>query len=196
MTINPWLSSFYSPSLHFTRLGLSSGKRATLTVRMVIKMSLFGGIGLLMTSIGTIEETKASPTDNATQNPGEFSAMMTQASEEIQNELASQGDKLRDQLANTFGFNEIQSQLSLGYQFSFAGDISGAISQVEMADSALEDTISSLFRTGQELTSISQNNSLTLDNDTRKILTAVGSGLTDLGAEIREQRTSLVGMLE
>lgn len=91
---------------------------------MVIKMSLLGGIGLLMTSIGTIEETKASPTDNATQNPGEFSAMMTQASEEIQNELASQGDKLRDQLANTFGFNEIQSQLSLGYQFSFAGDIS------------------------------------------------------------------------
>jgi hypothetical protein len=163
---------------------------------MVIKMSLLGGIGLLMTSIGTIEETKASPTDNATQNPGEFSAMMTQASEEIQNELASQGDKLRDQLANTFGFNEIQSQLSLGYQFSFAGDISGAISQVEMADSALEDTISSLFRTGQELTSISKNNSLTLDNDTRKILTAVGSGLTDLGAEIREQRTSLVGMLE
>lgn len=159
-------------------------------------MSLLGGIGLLMTSIGTIEETKASPTDNATQNPGEFSAMMTQASEEIQNELASQGDKLRDQLANTFGFNEIQSQLSLGYQFSFAGDISGAISQVEMADSALEDTISSLFRTGQELTSISKNNSLTLDNDTRKILTAVGSGLTDLGAEIREQRTSLVGMLE
>lgn len=150
----------------------------------------------MMTSIGTIEETKASPTDNATQNPGEFSAMMTQASEEIQNELASQGDKLRDQLANTFGFNEIQSQLSLGYQFSFAGDISGAISQVEMADSALEDTISSLFRTGQELTSISKNNSLTLDNDTRKILTAVGSGLTDLGAEIREQRTSLVGMLE
>jgi hypothetical protein len=163
---------------------------------MVIKMSLLGGIGLLMTSIGTIEETKASPPDNATQNPGEFSAMMTQASEEIQNELASQGDKLRDQLANTFGFNEIQSQLSLGYQFSFAGDISGAISQVEMADSALEDTISSLFRTGQELTSISKNNSLTLDNDTRKILTAVGSGLTDLGAEIREQRTSLVGMLE
>jgi hypothetical protein len=163
---------------------------------MVIKMSLLGGIGLLMASIGTIEETKASPTDNATQNPGEFSAMMTQASEEIQNELASQGDKLRDQLANTFGFNEIQSQLSLGYQFSFAGDISGAISQVEMADSALEDTISSLFRTGQELTSISKNNSLTLDNDTRKILTAVGSGLTDLGAEIREQRTSLVGMLE
>jgi hypothetical protein len=163
---------------------------------MVIKMSLLGGIGLLMTSIGTIEETKASPTDNATQNPGEFSAMMTQASEEIQNELASQGDKLRDQLANTFGFNEIQSQLSLGYQFSFAGDISGAISQVEMADSALEDTISSLFRTGQELTSISKNNSLKLDNDTRKILTAVGSGLTDLGAEIREQRTSLVGMLE
>jgi hypothetical protein len=54
--------------------------------------------------------------------------MMTQASEGIQNELAGQRDKLTNQLVNTFGFNEIQSQLSLGYQFAFAGNTSGAIS--------------------------------------------------------------------
>ena len=61
---------------------------------------------------------------------------MTQASEDIQNGLASQGD---NQLSNTFDFNEIQSQLSLGYQFAFAGNTSGAISHVEMADEALEN---------------------------------------------------------
>jgi hypothetical protein len=103
---------------------------------------------------------------------------------------------MREHLTNIFGFNEIQSQLSLGYQFSFAGNISEAISQARRANNALEDTILSTFRTGQELTSLSQNRSLILDNDTRQILMTIGNGLTNLGTQIREQRTSLIGMLE
>jgi hypothetical protein len=65
-----------------------------------------------------------------------------------------------------------------------------------MEDEALENTIASVFQSGEEVTKLSQNNSLSLDNDTRQILSAVGSSLTDLGREIRDQRTSLVGMLE
>lgn len=152
--------------------------------------------GLITTMDQVLESGATSETDRAIQNPGEISAMMTQASEEIQNELSSQGEKLRNQLTNTFGFDDIQSQLSLGYQFSFAGNISGAISHVKMADSALENTISSLLRSGQELTLLSANNTLALDNNTRQILTALGSSLTDLGDEIREQRTGLIGMIE
>jgi hypothetical protein len=159
---------------------------------------LMVAIGLLLTSIGTIGVANASTSTNdaTVQDPREISAMMTQASEDIQNELTSQGDKLKNQLVNTFGFNEIQSQLSLGYQFAFAGNTSGAISHVEMADEALENTIASVFQSGEEVTKLSQNNSLSLDNNTRQILSAVGSSLTDLGREIRDQRTSLVGMLE
>jgi hypothetical protein len=151
---------------------------------------LLWAIGLLLTSIDTIGVAVASTTtnDEATiQDPGEISAMMTQASEDIQSELVSQGDKLNNQLASTFGFNEIQSQLSLGYQFAFAGNTSGAISHVEMADEALQKTIASVFRTGEEVTRISQNNSLTHDNGTRQILSAVGSSLTDLGSQMRDQ---------
>ena len=54
-------------------------------------------------------------------DPEEISAMITQASEDIQNKLTSQGDKLKNQLSNTFGFNELQSQFSLGYQYALAG---------------------------------------------------------------------------
>lgn len=138
---------------------------------------LLGVIGLLLTSIVmTGNATASSTTTDATiEDPGEISAMMNQASEDIQNELTSQGDKLKNQLVSTFGFNEIQSQLSLGYQFAFAGNTSGAISHVERADEALEKTIASVFRTGEEVTMISQNNSLALDNGTRQILAAVGS---------------------
>ena len=107
--------------------------------------------------------------------------MMTQASEDTQNELTSQGDKLKNQLSDTFGFNELQSQLSLGYQFALAGNTSGAISHVEMADEALEKAIASVFRTGKEVSRTSQNNSLALDNGKRQLLEAVGNGLTDLG---------------
>lgn len=65
-----------------------------------------------------------------------------------------------------------------------------------MADEVSEKTIVSVFRTGVEVMRLSQNDSLTLDNSTRQILSAVGSGLTDLGSEIRDQRSNLVGMLE
>jgi hypothetical protein len=159
---------------------------------------LSGAIVLLFTSTGTAGVAVASTsTDDANiQDPREISAMMTQASEDIQNELSTQGNKLKNQLASTFGLNEIQSQLSLGYQFALAGNTSGAMSHVEMADEALEKTIASVFRTSEEVTRISQNNSLTLDNGTRNILSAVGSSLTDLGREIRDQRSNLVGMLE
>jgi hypothetical protein len=138
---------------------------------------LLGVIGLLLTSIVMTGNATASSTttDAPIEDPGEISAMMNQASEDIQNELTSQGDKLKNQLVSTFGFNEIQSQLSLGYQFAFAGNTSGAISHVERADEALEKTIASVFRTGEEVTMISQNNSLALDNGTRQILAAVGS---------------------
>ena len=159
---------------------------------------LLWAIALLLTSMGTLEIGTASTMgdDIPVQDPGEISSMMSQASDNIQNELASQGDKLKDQLATTFGFNDIQSQLSLGYQFAFTGNTSGAVSHAKMADEALEKTIASVFRSAEEVTRISQNNSLTLDNGTRQILSAVGSGLTDLGIEIRDQRTNLIGMLE
>ena len=159
---------------------------------------LVGTIGLMSTSVSTVGISVASGMTNGPipQNPGEISAMMTQASENIQNELDSQGEKLGNQLATTFGFNEIQSQLSLGYQFAFAGNTSGAISHVRLADDALQNTISTVFRTAEEITRISQNGSLVLDNGTRQILGAVGTSLTDLGGEIRNQRTSLIGMLD
>ena len=164
-------------------------------IRILFVMSFLGGIAIVMISIETIRETNASTTETAVQDPGELGDMMTQAGEEIRNDLASQGLIMREHLTNILGFNEIQSQLSLGYQFSFAGNTSEAVSQARRADNALEGTILSTFRTGQELTSLSQNRSLTLDNDTRQILMAVGNGLTDLGTQIREQRTSLIGML-
>jgi signal transduction histidine kinase len=153
---------------------------------------------LLSGAIGTAGVVVASTStdDDNIRDPREISAMMTQASEDIQKELSSQGNKLKNQLASTFGFNEIQSQLSLGYQFAFAGNTSRAMSHVEMADEALEKTIASVFRTAEEVTRISHNNSLTLDNGTRNILSAVGSSLTDLGSEITDQRSNLVGLLE
>ena len=56
---------------------------------------LLGAIGLLLTSIVmTGNAASSTTTDTTIQDPGEISAMMNQASEDIQNELTSQGDKL------------------------------------------------------------------------------------------------------
>lgn len=62
---------------------------------------LLGAIGLLLTSIVmTGNAASSTTTDTTIQDPGEISAMMNQASEDIQNELTSQGDKLKNQLVS------------------------------------------------------------------------------------------------
>jgi hypothetical protein len=44
---------------------------------------------------GNATASSSTTTDATIEDPGEISAMMNQASEDIQNELTSQGDKLR-----------------------------------------------------------------------------------------------------
>jgi hypothetical protein len=118
--------------------------------------------------------------DTTTNDPQQLNTKIIQAREEIENELRNQGQIIISGISDQFGFDNIQSNLSLAYQSSFAGEVQPTLDQLETADNALEKSIISLLRSGQELISMSENWSLVLDNNTRGIMNDFGQSITNL----------------
>jgi hypothetical protein len=122
----------------------------------------------------------ASSSDTNTTDSQQLNTKITQAREEIENELRNQGQIIINSISDQFGFNNVQSNLSLAYQSSFAGDVQPTLDQLETADNALEKSIVSLLRSGQELISVSKNQSVVLDNNTRSIMNDIGQSISNL----------------
>jgi hypothetical protein len=140
------------------------------------------GIALLFISVivgNTITNLFAS-SDTTTNDSQQLNTKIIQAREEIENELRNQGQIIINSISDQFGFNNVQSNLSLAYQSSFAGDVRPTLDQLETADNALEKSIVSLLRSGQELISVSKNQSIALDNNTRSIMNEFGQSISNL----------------
>jgi hypothetical protein len=90
-----------------------------------------------------------------------------------------------------FGFENVQSNLSQAYQNSFAGELESAKNQVRSADVALEDSVISLLKSGQQFISASQNQSIVLDDNTRVILHDFGETLSNLSITTNELQSQL-----
>ena len=151
------------------RLSLSIG--STL-VGITILFSVLAG--------NAIPITFASSSDTNTNDSQQLNVKITQAREEIENELRNQGQIIINSISDQFGFDNVQSNLSLAYQSSFAGDVQPTLDQLETADNALEKSIVSLLRSGQELISMSKNQSVELDNNTRSIKNDFGQSISNL----------------
>ena len=106
---------------------------------------------------------------------------ITDARDQIEDELSTQGRMLIDDMRNAFYVESVESPLNLAYQFAFTGNISGAISELQNATDALESLAINLARTGQQMENISENRSITVDNSTRQMIMALGDALTQLG---------------
>jgi hypothetical protein len=124
-------------------------------------------------------------------DPAEVSIQITQAKDHIENALNNQGNILRNEIIEQFSFNDVQAQLSQGYQYFIAGNVSAGVTQVEMANEILENTNIAMLQSGQELISLSENKSLAVSTSTREILKSVGNGLTDMGVEINKEQSKI-----
>ena len=133
----------------------------------------------------------ASSSDTNTNDSQQLNAKITQAREEIENELRNQGQIIINSISDQFGFNNVQSNLSLAYQSSFAGDVQPTLDQLETANNALEKSIVSLLRSGQELVSVSKNQSVALDNNTRSIMNDIGQSISNLSTSADEIHSQL-----
>jgi hypothetical protein len=118
--------------------------------------------------------------DVSANNSKQLNAQIIQARENIGNELKNQGQIIVNSINEQFGFDNVQSNLSLAYQNSFAGDVQPTLDQLESADSTLEASIISLLRSGQELISVSENQSIVVDNNTRGIMRDIGQSISNL----------------
>jgi hypothetical protein len=140
------------------------------------------GIAILISVLASnaIPITFASSSDTNTNDSQQLNVKITQAREEIENELRNQGQIIINSISDQFGFDNVQSNLSLAYQSSFAGGVQPTLDQLETADNALEKSIVSLLRSGQELISVSTNQSIVLDNNTRGIMNDFGQSISNL----------------
>ena len=118
--------------------------------------------------------------DTTTNDSQQANIKIIQAREEIENELRNQGQIIISSISDQFGFDNVQSNLSLAYQSSFAGEVQPTLDQLQTADNVLEKSIISLLRSGQELISMSENRSLVPDNNTRGIMNDFGQSITNL----------------
>ena len=121
----------------------------------------------------------------------EFSAAITGARNQFEDELTTQGKMLVDDMRNAFNIESVQSPLNLAYQYSFTGNISGAMSELQIASNALESLAINLARTGQQMDNISENRSITADNSTRQMIVAIGDALTQLSVSADEIKQNL-----
>jgi hypothetical protein len=155
-------------------------------------IGIIGGILVVIfaTSNNLVIGSLSSP-EVENQEPEQISAQITQAREDIENELKKQGEIMTNAIKQQFGFENVQSNLSQAYQDSFAGGLDSAKNQVRSADSALEDSVISLLKSGQQLISASQNESIALDNNTRVILNDFGETLSNLSITTNELQSQL-----
>jgi hypothetical protein len=78
----------------------------------------------------------------------EFSAAITDARDQYEDELTTQGKMLVDDMRNAFHIESVQPPLNLAYQYAFTGNISETKSELQIASSELA---SNLTRAGQQL---------------------------------------------
>jgi hypothetical protein len=129
--------------------------------------------------------------ETASRSPEQSSKQITQAKEDINNEVMKQGEIITNEIKEQFGFESIQSNLTQAYQNSFSGELNSTMIPLQTAESALEDSIISLLRSGQQLISVSNNQSLTLDNSTRNILNTFGETMSNLSVSTNQIQSQL-----
>jgi hypothetical protein len=125
------------------------------------------------------------------QDSNQLNAQITQAQEDIRKELGEQGQIISNNIKEQFGFENVESNLTQAYQYAFTGDSSSAVSQLQSTNSALDSSIVALLRSGQELISLSQNNSVVLDNNTRIILKDLGESISNLSVAANDIQSQL-----
>jgi hypothetical protein len=144
---------------------------------------------MIFSSIYTIKGSLA--TTSGSDGAEQFSAAITNARDQFEDELTTQGQMLVNDMRNAFNIESVQSPLNLAYQYAITGNLSEAKSELQIATSELDSLIINLTRAGQQMVAISENSSLTADNSTRQMVAGLGDALTQLGVSANELKQNL-----
>jgi hypothetical protein len=154
--------------------------------------SIFVGVFLVTSLAGNDLTIRAlSGQEAPSQEPVLISNQITQAREDIENEVNKQGEIIGNEIREQFGFEDVQSNLTQAYQDSFSGDLNSTTVTLQSTESALENSIISLLRSGQQLISVSQNQSILLEDNTRDILNTFGGALSNLSVSTNQIQSQM-----
>jgi hypothetical protein len=144
---------------------------------------------MIFSPLYTFESSLA--TTSGSDGTDQISAAITNAGDQFEDELTTQGKMLVDDMRNAFDIESVQSPLNLAYQYAFTGNMSEAKSELEIASSDLDSLAINLTRAGQQMAANSENRSLTADNSTRQMMAGLGDALTQLGVSASELKQNL-----
>ena len=87
----------------------------------------------ILTLLCTSEASLATTSIASNDGDDEFSAAITAARDQFEQELMTQGNMLVDDMRNAFNIESVQSPLNLAYQYAFTGNLSEAKLQLQNA---------------------------------------------------------------
>jgi hypothetical protein len=128
---------------------------------------------------------------NDLKDPNQLIKEFKDGKDTLQNELVTNFDQLLNVIKAQLNFDSVDSTLSLASQYFAQGKISEGQMQLQQANVQWQNTTKNIVNTGNEISSIAKNDSLSLTNSTREIMDHLGKIFVDMGAKAENLRIKL-----
>ena len=121
---------------------------------------------------------------NTSTDPKQLLRDFEEAKENIQNKIQVNFEQLINAIETQLDLNSVDSYLSQASQYFINGKVSEGILELEKANRELKNSSMTIMNAGDELVSISKNNSTLMAQGTKEILEHFGNILKDLGTNV------------
>ncbi|MGB0005100.1 MAG: hypothetical protein WCE25_09395 [Nitrososphaeraceae archaeon] len=126
-----------------------------------------------------------------TQDPTQLREEFKKGLESIQNDIKIEFDQLLAEIENETDLRSIESHLSLASLHNVHGETTEAISELQKADEAWQNSSLTSMNIGNKFISVAKDNSTLLTNGERVILDHFGKVILKLGSDIEALRIKL-----
>ena len=128
-----------------------------------------------------------------TKDPAQMREDFKKGLESIHNDIKIEFDQLLAEIENETDLRSIESHLSLASLHNVHGQTTEAISELQKADAAWQNSSQTSMNIGNKFISVAGDNSTSLTNGERVILDHFGKVILKLGSEIERLRIKLNG---
>jgi hypothetical protein len=152
--------------------------------RTQILFIISASIVLSVVSFSYFDTDLVNAQSNTSTDPKQLLRDFEIAKENIQNKIQVNFEQLINAIETQLDLNSVDSYLSLASQYFINGKVSEGISELEKANKELKNSSMTIMNAGDELVSISKNNSTLMAQGTKEILEHFGKILKDLGTNV------------
>ena len=141
-------------------------------------------IVLSVVSFSYFDTNLVNAQSNTSTDPKQLLRDFEEAKENIQNKIQVNFEQLINAIETQLDLNSVDSYLSQASQYFINGKVSEGILELEKANRELKNSSMTIMNAGDELVSISKNNSTLMAQGTKEILEHFGNILKDLGTNV------------